>query len=49
MTTQINLIFALQQVDNITKLLEDNEYQEFLYSKLISVKVELERQLKQYE
>lgn len=42
---QTKLIFALMQIDNITQLLEGNEYQTFLYSHLISVKVELERQL----
>lgn len=42
---QTKLIFALMQIDNLTQLLEGNEYQTFLYSHLISVKVELERQL----
>lgn len=39
------LIFALQQIDNITSLLEGNEYQKFLYSHLISIKIEIQRQL----
>jgi len=38
-------ILALQQIDNITNLIEGNEYQQFLYGHLISVKIELERQL----
>lgn len=42
---QTKLIFALMQIENLTQLLEGNEYQTFLYSHLISVKVELERQL----
>lgn len=42
---QGKLILALMQIDNLTQLLEGNEYQVFLYSHLISVKVELERQL----
>ena len=42
---QTKLIFALMQIDNLTQLLKDNEYQTFLYSHLISVKIELERQL----
>ena len=37
------------QIDNLTKLLEGNEYQQFLYSKLISVQVELTRQMSHYE
>ena len=40
-----NLILALQQIDNLTSLLEGNEYQSFLYSHLIQMKVELNRQL----
>lgn len=46
MTDKINLILALQQLDNITSLLEGNEYEKFLCGQLISVKVELKRQLK---
>ena len=42
---QTKLILALYQVDNLTKLTEDNEYKQFLYCKLSSVKCELERQL----
>ena len=38
-------ILALQQIDNITKLIEGNEYQQFLYSHLVSIQVELQRQL----
>ena len=45
---KLNLILALQQVDNLTKLLEDNEYQKFLYGHLVSVQVELQRQLGNY-
>jgi hypothetical protein len=37
------------QIDNLTKLLEGNEYQDFLYSKLISLQIELKRQLSHYE
>ncbi len=42
---QTRLILALHQVDNLTKLLEDNEYKTFMYSHLTSIKCELERQL----
>jgi hypothetical protein len=39
------LILALQQIDNLTSLLEGNDYQSFLYSHLISMRTEMERQL----
>jgi len=45
MNQTTNLILALQQIDNLTSLLEGNEYQSFLYSHLIQMKVELNRQL----
>lgn len=45
MNEQTKLILALRQIDNLTSLLEGNEYQKFLYSHLISVQVELQRQL----
>jgi hypothetical protein len=39
------ILFALMQIDNITSLIEGNEYQKFLYSHLISIQIELQRQL----
>ena len=45
---KLNLILALTQIDNLTKLLEGNEYQKFLYGHLVSVQVELQRQLGNY-
>jgi len=45
MTNKAKLILALQQVDNLTKLLKENPYERFLYGHLISVQVELNRQL----
>ena len=45
MNETTKIILALQQINNITSLLEDNEYQQFLYGKLISIRCELERQL----
>jgi len=42
---QTRLILALQQVNNLTLLLEDNEYKQFMYSHLIPIKYELQRQL----
>lgn len=38
------LVIALNQVDNLTSLLEDNEWKTFLYSHLIPLKYELQRQ-----
>jgi hypothetical protein len=38
-------IFALMQIENISKLLEQNEYEQFFASHLIPIKIELERQL----
>ena len=48
MKEQTKLILALQQIDNLTSLLEGNQYQDFLYSKLISTRIELQRQLNHY-
>jgi len=45
MTEELKLIFALQQISNLTDLLKENEYQSFFYSRLISIQVELNRQL----
>ena len=45
MDTITKLILALQQIDNVVELTSDNEYKNFLYNNLISIKVELERQL----
>jgi hypothetical protein len=48
MNDKTKLILALIQIDNLSKLLENNQYQDFLYSHLISMKVELKRQLSHY-
>lgn len=45
MSDQTKLILALMQIENLTSLLDGNEYQKFLYSHLISIQVELQRQL----
>jgi len=42
---ETKLILALYQVDNLTSLLKDNEWKQFLYSHLTPIKYELERQL----
>lgn len=39
------LSIALAQVENLTLLLENNEYKTFLYNHLIPIKYELQRQL----
>jgi len=48
MNEKTKLILALLQVENLTKLLEGNDYQQFLYAKLIGIEVELKRQLSHY-
>lgn len=45
MNEQTKLILALQQIDNLIVLIQGNEYQQFLYEHLVSVRVELHRQL----
>ena len=48
MNNHTKLLLALQQIDNLTSLLEGNEYQDFLYFHLISLNLELKRQLSHY-
>jgi hypothetical protein len=45
MNQKTKLILALQQINNINSLMEGNDYQKFFYSHLISIQVELQRQL----
>lgn len=45
MNQETKLLLALMQVDNLTSLIEGNEYQRFLYSHLNQMRVELKRQL----
>ena len=42
---KVRLILALYQVDGITQLTKNNEYKQFIYMHLNSIKYELERQL----
>ena len=44
-TEQIKLILALQQVDGISKLIRNNEYESYFYSFLNPIHIELNRQL----
>jgi len=48
MVDKTKIILAIMQIDNLTELLEGNEYQKFLYGHLISTKIELQRQLSHY-
>lgn len=45
MTDQSKLILALMQIENLTSIIQGNEYETFLYNHLISIQVELQRQL----
>jgi hypothetical protein len=45
MNEQTKLILALLQIETLTSLLAGNEYQQYLHSHLIQIKVELNRQL----
>jgi hypothetical protein len=45
MTSKINLILALQQIENISNLVRENNYEGFFTSHLLPIKFELERQL----
>ena len=44
MTENERLTRALSQIDDLTSLLENNEWKNFLYSHLIPLKYELQRQ-----
>jgi hypothetical protein len=45
MDEKSKLLFALQQVEGISKLMKGNEYESFIVSNLIPIRVELHRQL----
>lgn len=45
MNQETKFHLALIQIENLSQLVKDNEYESFLTSRLISVKIELERQL----
>ena len=44
LTEEERLVAALLQLDNIVELTEGNDWQDYLYNKLIVLKCELERQ-----
>jgi len=45
MDDETKLILAQLQIDNLTNLLKDNQYEHFMVSHLIPIKYEIERQL----
>jgi hypothetical protein len=45
MTDEIKLLLALNQLENVMKLMKNSEYENYLCSHLILVQVELQRQL----
>ena len=45
MTEKERLIIALNQIDNVTALLENNEWKNYLYNHLSPIQYELQRQL----
>ena len=45
MTSKINLVLALQQIENISNLVRKNNYEAFFTSHLLPLKFEIDRQL----
>ena len=45
MNQEAKIHLALIQVSNLSSLLKGNEYESFLYGKLIGIEIELNRQL----
>jgi hypothetical protein len=45
MNVKTKLIFAMMQVENISNLMKGNEYEHFMLSHLMPLKVEIQRQL----
>ena len=45
MNERMKLHLALMQLNNLSSLLKGNQYESFLYGKLIGIEVELQRQL----
>jgi hypothetical protein len=45
MDEKTKFILALVQIDNITNLMKENEYEHFMVSHLMPLKIEIERQL----
>ncbi len=45
MDEKTKFILALMQIENIANLMKDNEYEHFMVSHLMPLKIEIERQL----
>jgi hypothetical protein len=45
MNQETKFHLALIQIENLSQLVKDNEYEHFLVSHLVPIKVELQRQL----
>jgi len=45
MTEEVKLHLALMQTNNILNLIQGNQYEQFMKNKLISLQVEMNRQL----
>ena len=45
MTEEVKLHLALMQTSNILSLIEGNQYEQFMKNKLVTLQVELNRQL----
>ena len=45
MDEKTKLILAIIQVENLVSITKDNEWKDFLYGHLMTIQVELERQL----
>ena len=45
----MKLHLALIQIRNLSELFEGNEFEQFLHNKLVSVEVEVKRQLSNYQ
>jgi len=49
MTEEMKLHLALVQIGNLSQLFEGNEFEQFLHNKLVSVEVEVKRQISKYQ
>jgi hypothetical protein len=49
MTEEEKLIQALSHIEELTSIFSGNEYESFLYSRLIQVQVEVNRQLTNFQ
>lgn len=45
MNHETKLLISLMQINNLTEIIKDNEYEHFFVSHLLPIKFELERQL----